>query len=186
MPACWLGEVGEGIAWSAAKIASATPSRSVRTSLFHTRNTRKSLSANHLSRQTSRALSLCWPPSASIIRRARKHTKSTMKGPIGTCRLNLCPSKRCARSKVHNFRSASVGLLRIPLANSRSRPSRLSPWGRGRRREATPGEGRMLVPPSPTPTRPCGQVSVSSPARGEEEARFSFTPPTPTDFPPTP
>ena len=37
-----------------------------------------------------------------------KHAKSTMYGPMGTCRLNLTPAKRWARNRYHSRRSASV------------------------------------------------------------------------------
>src|SRR5206468_468852 len=63
-----------------------------------------------------------FPPSPSTINFLSRHTKSTIYGPKGCCRRNLCPSTWRRRRCFHNTFSASVGLFLNFLACPRFIP----------------------------------------------------------------
>lgn len=86
-------------------------------------NTNQPRSRNHLSRSRSAAISSWAPPSNSMMSFLVRHAKSGMKGPTGSCRRNLTPS-RPRRSSDHNIRSALVGSFRMSRAKVLSLLSR--------------------------------------------------------------
>lgn len=105
------------------QITSLTLSKSFNTWLFQNRNTLNPRASSEAVRFASEAdCSKCCPPSTSTINFLSRQTKSTIYGPKGCCRRNLCPSTWRRRRCFHNTFSASVGLFLNFLACPRFIP----------------------------------------------------------------
>ena len=106
------------------RISSTTPVRFRSTSEFQYRRTRKPRDCGNWSRSLSEQMLSgmpCWPPSISTTIRLLSEAKSTMYGPIGTCRRKRKPKDFNSRSFIHTFTSCSVRRFRsaraVSLAN---------------------------------------------------------------------
>ncbi len=107
----------------ACSISAIAPSMSSSTCWLSRCRTKNPCRCNQASRARSFLMSSCTPPSTSTTNCRFRQTKSTMKGPIGSCRLNRTPSwlrrncdQRCC--------SARVGSLRMWRANPSNRSFR--------------------------------------------------------------
>jgi len=144
-----------------AAITSRTPSGFFRTSWFQNLSTRNPCSASQASRASSRASPRCCPPSISITSLCRKLAKSTMYGPIGTCRRKRAP-RDPPRSSRQSRRSASVMFCRRSRAwrvRSSSIMGRRNSGRFYRRREHRGcwGSPPPSLPPEPTLPLPGGR-----------------------------